>query len=295
MFRIGDFSKIAQVSGRLLRYYDEIGLLSPEFTDPQTGYRYYSAQQLPRLNRILALKELGISLEQIARLLDQDTSIEEMRGMLTLRKAQIEQSVQEEMARLRVVESRLEQIDTHGNVQEPDVILKSVPAQQFLALREVLPGMNAIRRVVQRISNVVPVVLGQDSSGHIAIVIHSPVYDPESLDVEVGYLPTGKAPKSFKLSEEHVLIQRTLPAVETMATVVHAGRVSETHQGYGVLATWVEQNNWQIAGLGREILMQLPSPDKEDDAVIELQLPVSRSNGKLGLDFDVTSNRTLEL
>ncbi len=82
MFRIGEFSRIAQVSGRLLRYYDEIGLLSPNFTDPETGYRYYSAQQLPRLNRILVLKELGLSLEQVARLLDQQTSTEEIRGML---------------------------------------------------------------------------------------------------------------------------------------------------------------------------------------------------------------------
>lgn len=64
MFRIGEFSKIAQVSGRLLRYYDKIDLLSPEHTDPQTGYRYYSAKQLPRLNQILALKDLGLSLEQ---------------------------------------------------------------------------------------------------------------------------------------------------------------------------------------------------------------------------------------
>jgi DNA-binding transcriptional MerR regulator len=67
MFWIGEFSRIAQVSGRLLRFYDELGLLSPAFTEPQTGYRYYSAQQLPRLNRILVLKELGLSLEQIAR------------------------------------------------------------------------------------------------------------------------------------------------------------------------------------------------------------------------------------
>src|SRR5581483_10239178 len=59
MFRIGEFSKIARVSGRLLRYYDEIGLLSPQSIDPETGYRYYSARQLPRLNRILVLKELG--------------------------------------------------------------------------------------------------------------------------------------------------------------------------------------------------------------------------------------------
>ena len=91
MFRIGDFSKIAQVSGRLLRYYDEIGLLSPEFTDPESGYRYYSARQLPRLNRILALKDLGLSLEQIARMLTRGTSTAEIREMLALRKAHIEQ------------------------------------------------------------------------------------------------------------------------------------------------------------------------------------------------------------
>lgn len=114
MFRIGDFSKIAQVSGRLLRYYDELGLLSPEFTDPQTGYRYYSARQLPQLNRILVLKELGLSLEQVAHLLARETSTDEMRGMLALRKAQIEQLVQEEMERLHVVEARLQQIDAYG-------------------------------------------------------------------------------------------------------------------------------------------------------------------------------------
>src|SRR5215475_5609414 len=107
MFRIGDFSKIAQVSGRLLRYYDEIGLLSPEYSDPQTGYRYYSAEQLPRLNRILVLKELGVGLEQIARLLGQDTSSDEMRGMLLLRKTQIVQAMQDDLAQLHLVEARL--------------------------------------------------------------------------------------------------------------------------------------------------------------------------------------------
>src|SRR5579871_4026523 len=145
MFRIGEFSLIAQVSGRLLRYYDEIGLLRPEFTDPQTGYRYYSASQLPRLNRILVLKELGLSLEQIAQFLEQGVSVDDIHEMLTLRKAEIERSLQEEAARLRMVESRLQQIDVHGQIQEPDVVLKSVPAQQFLSIREVLPDMSAVQ------------------------------------------------------------------------------------------------------------------------------------------------------
>ena len=293
MFRIGEFSKIAQVSGRLLRYYDEIGLLSPESIDPETGYRYYSARQLPQLNRILVLKELGLSLGQIAQLLKRDTSTDELRGMLALRKAQIEQSVQEEMARLRVVEARLEQIDEHGQVQEPDVVLKSVPEQQFLSLREVLPDMAAIRRLVQRIDSVVPAKVGRNNVGHIAVLLHSPLFEPEDRDVEVGYLLTGKTPKSVRLSEERMLTVRELPAIDTMATLVHVGQIDDLHRTYGLLGTWIEQKNRQIVGTGRELLIQLPLAGEDHEAVVEIQLPVSRSDQKLGLDFDVTSNRTL--
>ncbi|GCE16584.1 MerR family transcriptional regulator [Dictyobacter kobayashii] len=287
MFRIGEFSKIAQVSGRLLRYYDEIGLLSPEATDPESGYRFYSAQQLPRLNHILVLKELGLSLEQIARLVDQNTSIDEMRGMLALRKAQIEQTVQEEMTRLRVVESRLQQIDTYGQIQEPDVVLKAVPAQQFLALREVLSGLGVRRRLVRKIATVVPAKVGHGSLGNIAIVTHSPIFDPEALDLEVGYLLTGKAPQSVRLSEERVLTQHTLPAIETLATLAHAGRISEVHRSYGALGTWIEQHGWQINGLGRELLMQLPKSEEEEEVVIEIQMPVIK------LDPSARSKREL--
>ncbi|HZU03254.1 MAG TPA: MerR family transcriptional regulator [Ktedonobacteraceae bacterium] len=278
MFRIGDFSKIAQVSGRLLRYYDEIGLLTPEFTDPQTGYRYYSAQQLPRLNRILVLKELGLSLEQIARLVARETSTDEMRGMLALRKAQIEQSVQEEMNRLRDVEARLEQIDVYGQELEPDVVLKSIPPQQFLALREVLPDVEAPRRLVQSLLTIVPDMIGHNSLGHIAIVTHSPIYEPAALDLEVGYLLTGQAPKSIRLSEERILTRRTLPAVEMMATFAYEGPISGLHRAHGTLGMWVEQKGWHIVDMGREILIQLPSSETSDNMLVEIQLPVSKNS-----------------
>jgi DNA-binding transcriptional MerR regulator len=98
MFRIGEFAQIAQVSGRQLRFYDQLGLLRSAHTDPQTGYRYYSMRQLPRLNSILALKELGLSLEQIGPLLENEISPAELRAMLTMKRAQVEQSLREEEA-----------------------------------------------------------------------------------------------------------------------------------------------------------------------------------------------------
>jgi effector-binding domain-containing protein len=179
-----------------------------------------------------------------------------------------------------VVETRLQQLETQGQIQEPDVVLKTIPPQQFLAVREVLPGMGAVQRLVQKIFSVLPVALGQNNLGHMAVVMHFAVYDPEALDLEIGFLVTGKAPKAFTLCEERVLRLRELPAVETMATLVHEGRLDEIHRSYGALGSWVERNNWQLAGAGREILMQLPLPGKEDEAVFEIQLPVSKFNEK---------------
>ncbi len=108
------------------------------------------------------------------------------------------------------------------------MVLKSVPALQFLALREVLPGMSAVQRLVRHIYTVVPSVVGHNSLGNIAVVMHSPVYDPEVLDAEIGYLLTGKAPK-IRLSEERMLTLRELPALDTVATLAHVGRVNAAH------------------------------------------------------------------
>ena len=152
MFRIGEFAQIAQVSGRQLRFYDQLGLLQPAHTDPQTGYRYYSIRQLPRLNCILALKELGLSLEQIGPLLKNELSPAELRAMLTMKRAQLEQSLREEEARLRHIESRIAQIDRQGGIGDYDVVMKSVPATPFLSLRCACDGMDEVVRMVRTVA-----------------------------------------------------------------------------------------------------------------------------------------------
>src|ERR1044072_2836734 len=96
MVRIGGVAQIAPVSGRQVSFYDQLGLLQPAHFDNQTGYRYYTIRQFPRLNSILALKELGLSLEQIAPLLKNGISPSELRAMLTMKRAQLEQSLREE-------------------------------------------------------------------------------------------------------------------------------------------------------------------------------------------------------
>src|SRR6185503_33387 len=111
MFKIGDFSRLGQVSTRMLRHYDQLGLLKPGQIDRFTGYRYYTIDQLARLNRIIALKELGFSLEQVALLLAEagELSGEKLRGMLTLRRAEIARELQDKQSQLGEVEARLRQ------------------------------------------------------------------------------------------------------------------------------------------------------------------------------------------
>lgn len=152
MFRIGEFAQIAQVSSRQLRFYDQLGLLQPAHTDGQTGYRYYSVRQLPRLNCILALKELGLSLEQIGPLLKDEISPSELRGMLTMKRAQVERSLREDEVRLRHIESRIAQIDKYGGIDGYDVVTKSVPATPFLSLRYSCNGMDEAVRMVRNVA-----------------------------------------------------------------------------------------------------------------------------------------------
>jgi DNA-binding transcriptional MerR regulator len=139
MFSIGEFARLGGVSIRTLRHYDETGLLRPAKVDPDTGYRSYRASQLGRLNRILAMKELGLSLTQARRLLDGIT-LEELQGMLMLRRAQLETELEAHQNQLLGVEARLRYIAREGAMPADDIIVKTIPAMGVVALAAPAPG-----------------------------------------------------------------------------------------------------------------------------------------------------------
>ncbi len=139
MMRIGDFSKLCRVSVKTLRFYDELGLLKPSEVDPFSGYRYYEVDQLLRLNRILALKDLGFSLEEIRQLLAGDLTPEQMRGMLKLRQAEARERVREETQRLERVERRPRQFEMEEPMSQYDVVIKSVEALRVVSIRDNVP------------------------------------------------------------------------------------------------------------------------------------------------------------
>ncbi|OFW98007.1 MAG: hypothetical protein A3D94_11070 [Alphaproteobacteria bacterium RIFCSPHIGHO2_12_FULL_66_14] len=277
MFRIGEFAQIAQVSGRQLRFYDQLGLLRPAHTDPQTGYRYYSIRQLPRLNGILALKELGLSLEQIGPLLKNDIPPAELRGMLTMKRAQLERSLREEETRLRYIESRIAEIDRHGRIGDYDIVVKSVASMPFLSLHGSFENMDEAARIVRAVA--------EDGARQIRpalrdrlIVVARNDRDEDRLDLEIGFSLTRPSNTSVRIAGGHVLQAGELPAVEAMATIVRPGTNSASHTSFGALGAWIEANRYEVAGPCREVFLEsIVEPPGFEGALVEIQFPVRQA------------------
>ena len=271
MFKIGQFSKLSQVPVKTLRYYDEIGLLKPAKVDRFTSYRYYSANQLPRLNRILALKDLGLSLTQVAQLLDGDLPSEQIRGMLRLKQVEAQQKVEEERARLAGVEWRLKQIEQEGAMSTQEVVLKKVPAMTVASVRDVVPTYADMGQQYEEIFT----HLGQhmaNPAGPPLALYYDKEYRERDIDVESAVPVPGSVPSGDRVKV------RELPAVEQMVCLVHKGSYDTMGEAYSRLLGWIEANDYRISGPNREVYVKGPGPDHEpSDYVTELQFPVEKA------------------
>jgi DNA-binding transcriptional MerR regulator len=274
MFRIGEFAQIGQVSGRQLRHYDRLGLLRPRHSDSQTGYRYYSATQLPRLNRILALKALGFTLDQIGRMIDDELPSDELRGMLTVRRAQVEQSLAEEQVKLREIEARILQIEEQGALRDYDVALRSVAAAPYLSLRHACQDMGEVVRLLRLVVNEGCRQVKPRFRDKLVVIAHSD-FEAEELDLEFGLTLTEAPNARVTLPGDLTMALRELEAVDTMAALVRSGPTHQSHLAYGALGIWMEANNYRIDGLCREVFLELPFADPaSEDSVMEIQFPV---------------------
>jgi DNA-binding transcriptional MerR regulator len=238
MFSIGEFARLGAVSVRTLRHYDEIGLLHPAKVDPNTGYRSYAADQLGQLNRIMALKDLGFSLEQTRKLISGIT-LEELRGMLALRRAQLEQELDEYVTRLRGVEARLRYIEGENAMPADDITVKKIPAMGVVAIGGTAPGIGP--------EHAVPVVNRARAQ-----------FD----ELNLTGLPTVTGP--FMVFFEDVDSDE--------ATIYLALPVSERP------AELPPPNGFQTSGPGRDIwIHEIDDISQVEEQVLETQLPFTRA------------------
>ncbi|GHF28647.1 MerR family transcriptional regulator [Kitasatospora xanthocidica] len=271
---IGDFASHGRVSVRMLRHYDAIGLLRPARVDPVSGYRSYEAAQLARLNRVIALKELGFTLQQVRAVLDDEVDPAELRGMLRLRRAQLAEAIAADELRLARVEARLRTIESEGTMSAHDVVVKPVPSVRAAQLtgvaasyapEDITPVIGPLftelcRRLAEAgVEGTGPSVAryedGPEGDGSVLILVAVPVgpsVRPGAHDFEVV----------------------DLPPIEEAATIVHRGPMNGVLGTVQHLARFIEENGYRSAGYARELYLECP----EDEAgwVTELQEPVVR-------------------
>lgn len=280
MFKIGDFSQLGQVSVRTLHHYDERGLLKPAEIDDWTGYRFYSAEQLPRLNRILALKDLGFSLGQISEVLEDDVPAEQLRGMLTLKQTEIERQLTEGRTRLVRVEARLRQIEHEGRPSPYEVILKKTTPQRVASIRAVVPTLDDMPTyrcdLYDELYDSLERLRADPVTPEYALY-HAVEFMDRDIDMEAA-VAVGETPPD---TENSRLAFRELPAVREMASVVHGGSAWEIPQAITALFTWVGANGYSAAGpyrelhlYGRENDLFRQDPVSVDSILVEIQLPV---------------------
>lgn len=270
MFGVGEFATLAQVSKRLLRYYDEIGLLKPAHIDAATGYRCYNAEQLAHLNRILVLKELGLSLEQIHRMLNADVSTDEMQGMLLLKKAEVEQTLRAELHRIRMIEARLGAIRSTERGTPFDVVVKQIPAQDVLSVKTVFESFEMALMTHQQIRHRLPERSGY---GLCFVICQDDEVVERDMNLEMGCFIETPSHAPVVLREGLELTARQLSAVPVMATAIVTGGMEFIHAGYSEMGLWVQDNGYRLTGRPREITLKAPASGTHD-IVTELQFPV---------------------
>jgi DNA-binding transcriptional MerR regulator len=272
MLKIGDFSRLSRVSIETLRHYDTLGLLTPATVDTFTGYRYYRYAQLGRLNRILALKDLGFSLEQIAQVLEGEVTAEQLRGMLTLKQAEIAQRIDAEQERLQRVAARLRQIEMEAKMPTYDVVVKKVENLNVAAIRAVVPTYKDQGPLWGELYSTLGPQPAQ-FAGPCISVYYDEGYQERDVDVEVCQPVRGAIALAGRITA------RELPGA-TMAAVIHHGPYATIGEAYNALTRWIEGNGYRVVGPAREVNLQPPAQaGQQTDAntVTEIQFPVEKA------------------
>lgn len=291
MMTINQFGKLAGVSRKLLRHYEQLGLLVPAHTHPTTGYRYYSAEQLPRLNRVLMLKQLGLSLHDIHKALA--LSDDDLTALLQQHRTRLQHQ-------WLAAGQRLQTLDAYLDSAKPPVVLKQIAAQPTLGQRrqlasgaEILPFFQDVRAVItdQRLALGTPIgiyhletLATPSTPSDMGFELHSGQrIDWQHLpgvaqaDMEARFIT--QLPRPTRAVDP--LTYQTLEALPLAASILHQGALAERGDKYRLLIEWLQAQHWVATGAIREVYWQI-GPDLDSPTnVLEIQIPIQQRNRHL--------------
>lgn len=270
MFRIGEFANFIKIPIKTLRYYDEIDIFKPVKVDDETGYRYYSAGQLPLINKVLSLKEIGFSLNQISYIISNNLSANELIDMLNLKDMELDESIKANQERKRKVNSLIKILNEEDSVMKYDVIIKQVPSIMGACLRDTVKSYGdqghlweeLVAHIEKNNSKVLPGCM---------VIYHDQGHKASHVDIEVVEIISNPVPSNNRIKYREI-------EGSSMASTIHKGSYETLSQAYNGILKWTEENGYVPCGPNREIYIQGEwSAKSVDDYITEIQIPVKKA------------------
>lgn len=271
MLKIGDFSKLSRISIRMLRHYDEIGILRPKCVDDFTGYRYYSEAQLPLAGRIQALKSLGFGLSVIKEILGKYEDAEKMEKFLLVKRKELEEEAFETRQRLLFLDSTLKWLRKDGNLMDYNVVLKTMPERYVASVRQVIPAYDCEGMLWEMMCRELESQKVQQAEpGYGLAVFHDDGHKEHDPDVEIQISVVGKYQDT-----EHVVF-KTVPPVQ-IASATYKGSYEQISRVNAAVANWVVENGYDFDGKSFCIYHVSPGETSDpEELVTEVCFPVKK-------------------
>jgi len=271
MYQIGEFSKINRVTVKALRYYEKVGLLKPAYIDESNGYRYYSSEQLPKIHRIVALRQMGFSIKEISSLLDRHNSkkifIEKRYRLLS----EIQQRKEQLDLITYYIENSREVIEMNYEVvlkalNEVIVYSKKMKVSNYDYYFESIP------KIGEKITAANPELKCLEPNYCFTIYLDGE-YKKEDFKVEVC-----EAVTDYGTPVDDIAF-KTVHAVENAACVYHKGSYDAIGQAYAYLFKWIDENGYEAIDNPRESYIDgIWNKESSDEWLTELQVPIQKKN-----------------
>lgn len=270
MFKIGEFSSLTKVSVRMLRYYDEVGIFKPEIIDKFTGYRLYSAIQIPDLQKIILLRDMNFNILEISETLKK-WNTQSIVEILENKKNEIYEFISLEQERIKKINTAIKDIYNNKISTHCNLIIKSIPSYNVISLREVIDDYFLEGNLWKKLYSFIESENISLSAGINNIAIF---HDNENLndgvDIEVCAVT-----KTLKKDKEHFICYETEP-IEKAACIMVYGPYINIGKTYEEFAHWlVEHHQYEITGLIRQICHVGPYNEENSEKFLtEVQIPV---------------------
>ena len=271
MLKISEFSRICMVSVKTLRYYDEIGLLPPAEVDQWTKYRYYSAEQLPRLRRIIMLKGMGFSLVEIGRILNEDLTADQIADIARLKRAELNEQLNQQQAQLVQLDYWLDQLAQEHKMSDYTVSIKEVQPVSVCYTRSIIPTQAEIPNYLGPMLGKVFAHAGQHDAveGTCIAEYYDQEFTGKDMDTGAAAVLTKEIPAG-----DGVEIRELDSGMVAFTT--HLGPYRFLTNAFVAVSRWIGANGYRICGQSREVYLSGDADGDQEDCVTEVMFFVEK-------------------